>query len=95
MECRELIFSGHAIQRMFERRIGKSDVRAVIETGQIIAEYPDDKPFPSYLMLAATSGRPIHVVVAVDSDNRRCHVVTIYVPDAAHWSDDFKTRRRP
>ncbi|MBI5116193.1 DUF4258 domain-containing protein, partial [Candidatus Poribacteria bacterium] len=77
------------------RRVEKNEVRAVINTGQIIAEYPNDNPFPSCLMLATVRGRPLHVVVAVANKNRRCHIVTIYVPDPAKWSDDFKTRRRP
>jgi hypothetical protein len=45
-------------------------------------------------MFAAIGGRPLHVVVAVDRGNRRCHVVTVYIPDADLWSDNFRIRRR-
>jgi hypothetical protein len=51
MECREIIFSGHAVQRMFERAITATDVRAVIESGEIIADYPSDLPFPSSFLV--------------------------------------------
>ena len=43
----------------------KSDVRHVLQTGEVIEEYPDDTPFPSYLILGFVGDRPFHVVVAV------------------------------
>lgn len=93
MNCAEIAFSRHAVQRMFERGVGVQDVRAVIANGRSIAEYLDDKPFPSRLMLGFVRGQPIHVVVAFDESNSRCSVVTVYPPDPAAWSDDFTTRR--
>jgi len=36
---------------MSEKRISKSDVLEVISSGEIIVEYPDDKPFPSFNIL--------------------------------------------
>jgi hypothetical protein len=51
MNCTRVVFTGHAIQRMFERAISRDDVLAVIEQGEAIAEYTDDKPHPSRLLL--------------------------------------------
>ncbi len=51
MDCQQVVFSGHAIQRMFERAVGRDDVLAVIAQGETIAEYADDKPYPSRLLL--------------------------------------------
>ncbi len=51
MHCKTLIFSGHAVTRMFERAITRDQVRSVVEAGEIIASYPDDIPYPSYLVL--------------------------------------------
>jgi hypothetical protein len=51
MDCVELIFSAHAVQRIFERGIKISKIKALIKSGEIITEYPDDIPFPSYLIL--------------------------------------------
>ncbi len=92
MDCAETIFSAHAVQRMFERNIQTSHIEAVIKSGEIILEYPDDLPFPSYLMLGWVEGRPIHLVIAVDWLIKRCYVVTAYLPDPSLWSSDFKTR---
>lgn len=94
MECRDIWFSRHAIERMFERGIAPEVVRRVVESGEMIAEYIDDKPYPSSLVLGFHQTSPVHVVVAWDSDARRCHVVTVYEPTSELWGDDFKTRRR-
>ncbi len=52
-----LLFSGHALRQMFERAITSEDVRAVIEEGEVIGSYPDDRPYPSELLLAHRAGR--------------------------------------
>ena len=93
MECKEIVFSNHAVQRMFERGIRTSDVRTVITSGEVIAEYQDDRPYPSYVILSFIKDRPIHVVVAVELDTRECYVVTVYPPDPELWNSDFRTRR--
>ena len=78
---------------MFERAIGQSDVLEAIESGEVIAEYPDDVPYPSCLLLGFPEGEPLHVVVGVDRDSTTSYVITAYRPDPSLWSDDFKTRR--
>ncbi len=51
MTYQKLVFRVHAIQRMFERSIQDEDVRTVLRQGEVIEAYPDDTPYPSYLML--------------------------------------------
>jgi hypothetical protein len=93
MDCEAISFSRHAIQRMFERAISPDEVRAALTMGEVIADYPEDTPYPSMLVLAIIAGRPLHVVAARDGSTGHCHVITAYVPDAALWGDDFKTRK--
>jgi len=95
MECKHVFFSGHAVQRMFERGISKSDVLAVIASGEVIAEYPDDEPFPSYLILGFIEGHPVHIVLGVDHLTQTGYLITAYTPDLSLWNSDFKTRRAP
>jgi len=95
MRCREVKFSGHALRRMFERRISVDDVLAVVASGEVITEYPEDAPFPSYLILGFVRSLPIHVVVAKDKLSETCLTITAYPPDPAQWNVDFKTRRTP
>ena len=83
------------MQRMFQRGLTVKEVQEVIEDGDIITDYPDDVPFPSYLMLHWINDRPIHVVLALDAENQRCLVVTAYVPHLSQWHPDFRTRRKP
>jgi hypothetical protein len=94
MECDRLIFSGHAVRRMFEREIPASSVRQVVAAGEIIAEYPDDSPYPSFLMLGHLAQRVLHVVVARNASTGDCIVVTVYSPEAGLWDGEFKRRKR-
>ena len=93
MQWERIVFRGHAIRRMFEWKIGKEEVAAVLRTGEVIMEYPEDKPFQSRLMLGVAEGRPLHVVAALDPATGTCYVITTYVPDPAIWQPDFRTRR--
>jgi hypothetical protein len=56
MECSSVFFSRHALQRMFHRAIAANDVLAVLRTGEVIADYPLDTPFPSQLLLGFGTG---------------------------------------
>lgn len=89
-----LIFRTHAIQRMFERRIGVDDVRHVLLTGEVVEDYPDDIPYPSHLILGWCGPRPIHIVAADDAEAKETIVITAYQPDPAQWEHGFKRRKR-
>jgi len=95
MECATLRFTGHALRRMFERELGRDEVVAVVRQGEVIIRYPDDRPFPSQLLLGFVDDCPVHLVVARDPDSGVCFVVTAYRPDPAVWMPDFRTRRSP
>jgi hypothetical protein len=93
MKCEDVVFSGHAIRQMFSRGLTNQEVLAVIRDGQVVVDYTRDKPYPSCLILGFARGMPVHVVLAMDAQQRRGIVVTAYIPDARIWADDFKTRR--
>ena len=93
IKCQKVSFSGHAVQRMYERQISKLQVMSVVESGTIIAEYPNDTPYPSYLLNGITGNRPLHLVVAVDDSEGSCYIVTVYVPDPTQWTDNYQSRR--
>ena len=93
MNFQKLVFSSHAIQQMFFRRISKEDVKIAINYGKVIEEKPDDTPFPSYLILDFVKNKPIHVVFSYDQKNDTGYVVTAYIPDPQLWIDNFRKRR--
>ena len=51
MLCSNFIFSSHAVNAMISRNIPADDIITVIEFGEVIADYPTDKPYPSKLLL--------------------------------------------
>lgn len=82
----------HARQRLVERSITVDDIIRCIETGEIIKQYEDDRPFPSCLILGkAVSGEHIHVVVS--HDDIWLYLITAYYPDSEIWEVDFKTKK--
>ncbi len=93
MNSSRFVFRVHAIQRMFERRIDEHDVRAVLSSGEVIEEYPADKPYPSRLWLGWRGVRPIHIVAADNSADDEIIIITVYEPDLAHWESGFRRRK--
>ena len=93
MDYNRVQFSGHAIRQMFDRELKQEDVLTVIRQGEVIVDYPDDTPYPSYLMLGFVGNVPLHVVFALDEKQKTGIIVTAYIPDRKIWTDDFKRRR--
>ncbi len=60
----KITYRVHAIRRMFERSVSAVDVRQVLANGEAIADYPNDQPYPSRLVLGTVGNRAVHVVVA-------------------------------
>lgn len=87
------LFRVHALQRMFERRIGVEDVLHVVATGETIEEYPSDTPFPSRLILGWIGTRPLHVVAARDPTSDDRIIITAYEPDQEIWESGFRRRK--
>ena len=91
MVCSTIVFSDHAISQMFKRDVLVEDVKQVISKGEVIKEYSNDKPYPSYLMLHHVNRRPLHLVVA-KGDFDKCIIITVYEPSPDIWSTNFKTK---
>jgi hypothetical protein len=87
----EVAFSKHALEEMEADGISPADVRWVVTHGEVIQEYPDDRPFPSALLLGVVGGHPVHVVVARRLTDTL--VVTCYRPDPTLWEETFKRKR--
>lgn len=94
IDCSSIKISEHALVRMFNRGIEVIDVRAVIQHGEIIANYPSDKPYPSCLILGFILEMALHVVLAQNPSDKGCIVVTAYVPNTEIWESDFKTKKK-
>jgi Domain of unknown function (DUF4258) len=86
--------SDHALFRLTERGISKESVIKVILNGEIIEDYPTDKPYPSCLMLGWIGQRPIHVALSMDEENGMVYIITNYEPTLNKSESDYKTRRK-
>ncbi len=89
----QIAFSIHAIKRMFERSISKTDVLHVLATGEVIKEYPEDTPYPSQLVLGWCGNQPLHVTVAIDANAQKMYIITVYEPDVNQWKPDFRRKK--
>jgi Domain of unknown function (DUF4258) len=90
----KITYRVHAVRRMFDRRVTVANVTNVLTTGEEIAAYPDDQPYPSRLILGWCDNRPLHVVAAYNAPDNEEIVITVYEPDATLWEDGFR-RRKP
>ncbi len=78
---------------MFERNVSVEDVKMVVSNGETIEDYPEDKPYPSRLVLGWSGTRPLlHVVVAHNLSDNEIVVITVYEPDLELWEADYRRR---
>ncbi len=85
-------WTNHVITRLLQRNISQAVVKHCLMQGEIIEEYLDDYPYPSYLVLGFVSDAdPLHIVCGVADD--RLWIITAYKPDKDLWESDFCMRR--
>ena len=64
------------------------------KNGEIIEDYPDDKPYPSCLIYGTTTANdPIHSVWAYDIGSKIAILITVYRPDPTQWTN-WKERKK-
>jgi len=90
-----LIFRVHAVQRMFQRGISEEEVRPIVDAGEVIEAYPEDRPDPGRLILGYAGDRPLHVIAADSAEAQETVIITVYEPDPARWDPSFRQRRSP
>lgn len=93
IESGEILISHHARVRMFERDISTDDLIAVISSGEILEEYPEDEPCPSVLIMGFIGTVAYHTVVALCRDHIR--VITVYIPEEDKWIEYRRRRDEP
>ena len=91
----KILFLPHAIRQMSrpDRMILRAEVRRVVEHGEVVEDYPEDRRGHSCLLLGrGDGGRPIHVVCAPKDEYLA--IITAYLPSPRSWEDDYKTRKQ-
>ena len=87
----KIVLTQHSRKRFAERGISVLDILEVIETGEVIEQYPGDFPFPSCLIMGKSEEITIHVVASINEG--MIYIITAYVPDISKWNNDLKTRK--
>jgi hypothetical protein len=83
----------HSLKRIVQRNISEREIREAADSAIIIEDYPDDKYYPSYLLLGFTyQDRPLHLHVSrMPGDCTR--LITIYEPNSQEWVDNYSKRK--
>ncbi|MEY4769073.1 MAG: hypothetical protein RL637_1712 [Pseudomonadota bacterium] len=89
----EIVYRIHASKRLFERQISDTDVEYILKNGEIIEHYDNDYPLPSLLINGITKNkRPLHLVVAINENEKQLIIITVYEPNPIKWLNDFSRR---
>lgn len=90
-QARRLV-SEHAFDKLRLIDCLFSEFTAACEVAEVIEETVVSDGLKELLLTLAWT-RPLHVVVIVDEVHREDRVVTVYEPEPARWSTDFRRRR--
>lgn len=87
----DLRFTDHAITEARKDGLTTQDLERAVVDGEIVEDYGE-----RVLLLNITKPDrlPCHVVIEYGRGDTDVTVVTAYVPAAAQWEPDWKTRRR-
>jgi hypothetical protein len=84
----------HADEEAVADKLVLDEIYFSVEKGEIIKQYPDDKPYPSCLVFGRTEyDDPVHSVWAYNEKNKWAVLITVYRPDP-NLRIDFKKRVR-
>ena len=69
------------------------EITEALSECEIIREYTEDKPLVSYLTLGFTNkNRPLHIVIALDENEKYIWVISVYEPNKSNWDETFTKR---
>lgn len=78
----------HADEEAVDDCLRYEEIYFSVVHGEVIEDYPGDKPYPSCLVLGRNfSGEPIHSVWAYNPENLWTVLITVYRPDPERWID--------
>lgn len=84
----------HADEEAAADRLTLHEIFFSVLHGELIEDYPTDKPYPSCLIFGETSaGEPVHSVWAYNQANGWGVLTTVYRPDPQRWVN-WRTRVR-
>lgn len=84
----------HADEEAEADQLKFDEIYFSVFNGEIIEDYPTDKPYPSCLIYGQTvNGDPVHSVWAYNKQNQWAVLITVYRPDPNLWIN-WRERRK-
>ncbi len=80
IQKRALFWTYHVNMRPQRRLIACQAILDTVDTYEIVEAYPEDKNFPSYLVLTTHCGERFHALFAADVAGENVRIVTAYRP---------------
>ncbi|MBI4639996.1 MAG: DUF4258 domain-containing protein [Candidatus Tectomicrobia bacterium] len=94
IQANRVRISDHADEEAEADQLTFDEIYFSVLHGEIIEDYPTDKPYPSCLIYSQTfSGDPVHSVWAYNEQNQWAVLITVYRPDPNLWIN-WRERRR-
>ncbi len=87
--------TNHAYEEAQADNLSFDEIFISVFQGEIIEEYPEDKPYPSCLIYGSNfRGEPVHSVWGYNKKTRWAVLITVYRPDPERWIGWKKRRPR-
>lgn len=83
----------HVFDKLRALDLVLAEFQQVLGQGEVIAEAADRPSERREIVLLVEWLRPLHVVIVIDSDHEEERLVTVYEPDPALWTADYRRRR--
>ena len=95
IEAGRLRITEHAYDEASNDGLSLEEIISSVLRGEIIEDYPADRPYPSCLVFGrSVRDDPIHSVWAYNETTRWTVLITVYRPDPNRWID-YRERKSP
>jgi hypothetical protein len=85
----------HADEEAHSDHLSYDEIFLSVFQGEIIEDYPEDKPYPSCLIYGENFEKePVHSVWAYNKENQWAVLITVYRPDPGRWIDWRRRREK-
>ncbi len=88
-----VVLTYHVFEKLRSVDMTLAELELLLGDGEVIEEDHRTDTELEELVLISEWSRPLHLVVIVDEARSEERIVTVYEPDSALWSPDFRTRR--